>query len=216
MRFTAKNSRPLESRYEPFTDHQPRVWVSNSSVRKMKTVYYLPGNRGRIDTGLGEELLNRGFTLAGRETLGEFRKLGFSEQIRLVAQDLQTEFWSEDAHVVANSYGAYLFLHAQTLMPAFIGKILLLSPIVGETSDPETMRFFVPPRSGKLHQLAHPGKYPTPNDCQIHVGETDWQANPENVKAFAEPLGIEVTVILGAGHMLGKAYVRTVLNRWLL
>lgn len=181
----------------------------------MKTIYYLPGNRGRIDTGLGEELLNRGFSLSGRETLGEFRKLPFQEQIKLVAQDLQNEFWSEDARVVANSYGAYLFLHAQTLLPAFIGRVLLLSPIVGETSDLETMRFFVPPRAGKLHQLAHDGTYPVPNRCQIHVGENDWQANPESVKWFAAPLGIKVSVISGAGHMLDIAYVRAVLDQWL-
>ena len=79
----------------------------------MNAIYYLPGNRGRLDTGLGEELMSRGFSLSGRETLGEFRKLSFQEQIMQIAQDLQTEFWTEDARVIANSFGAYLFLHAQ-------------------------------------------------------------------------------------------------------
>lgn len=178
-------------------------------------VYYLPGNRGRIDTGLGEELLSRGLSVSGRETLGEFRKLPFHQQIMHVAQDLQTEFWSDDARVIANSFGAYLFLHAQTLLPSFVGKVLLLSPIVGESSDIETMRFFVPPRAGKLHQLAQDGTYPVPKQLQIHVGEKDWQANPESVQAFAEPLGIDVTIIPGAGHMLDKTYIRSLLDGWL-
>jgi alpha-beta hydrolase superfamily lysophospholipase len=70
--------------------------------------------------------------LAGRETVGDFRGMRFMDQIETVAEDLQTHFWREDAHVVANSFGAYLFLNAQSLMPAFPGKVLLLSPIVGE------------------------------------------------------------------------------------
>ena len=181
----------------------------------MKTIYYLPGNRGQLDTGLGEELLNRGFSLAGRETLGDFRKLPFPEKIEAIAKDLKDEFWHEDALVIANSFGAYLFLHAQTLLPPFVGKVLLLSPIVGEASEPETMRFFVPPRAGKLHRLAEERLFPTPRQCHIHVGELDWQAKPESVAAFARPLGIGMTVIPDAGHMLDKAYVRSILDRWL-
>ncbi len=39
-----------------------------------KSVYYLTGMGGRLDTGLGQALLSRGFEIAGRELNGEFRK----------------------------------------------------------------------------------------------------------------------------------------------
>lgn len=28
--------------------------------------------------------------------------------------------------------------------------------------------------------------YPAPSQCEIHVGEQDWQSNPDNVSAFAK------------------------------
>ena len=37
------------------------------------SIYYLPGHGGRLGTGLGEGLLSRGFDVAGRETVGEFK-----------------------------------------------------------------------------------------------------------------------------------------------
>jgi hypothetical protein len=70
------------------------------------TVYYLPGYGGRMHTGLGQALMNRGASLAGRETTGDFRTLRFMDQIQTVAEDLQSHFWREDAQVVANSFGA--------------------------------------------------------------------------------------------------------------
>ena len=179
------------------------------------TLYYLPGRGGRLDTGLGTALIERNLLVSGRETVGEFAGLSFQEQIELVAQDIQAGFWHKEAKILANSFGAYLFLHAQTLMPAYIGKVLLLSPIVGEFSNNETGTHFVPPRSRKLKELAQAKKFPTPQSCEIHVGEQDWQSNPEHVSEFGRLLNISVTVVPRAGHMLPKEYVTTVLDQWL-
>ena len=179
------------------------------------TLYYLPGRGGRLDAGLGTALIERNLLVSGRETVGEFAGLNFQEQIELVAQDIQAGFWHKEAKILANSFGAYLFLHAQTLMPAYIGKVLLLSPIVGEFSNNETGTHFVPPRSRKLKELAQAKKFPTPQSCEIHVGEQDWQSNPEHVSEFGRLLNISVTVVPRAGHMLPKEYVTTVLDQWL-
>ena len=177
-------------------------------------LYYLPGRGGRLETGLGEALTARGLAVSGRETVGDFARLSFQEQIELVAQDLKTDFWHEDSRVVANSYGAYLFLHAQTLLPAYVGKVLLLSPIVGEFSRGETATHFVPPRSRQLMTLAQGRKYPTAKHCEIHVSELNWQSNPDSVRALAKLTGWDVTVVKGAGHMLAKEYVGAVLEGW--
>jgi hypothetical protein len=49
----------------------------------------------------------------------------------------------------------------------------------------------------------------------VHVGEHDWQSNPVHVAAFGKQLGLAVTIVPQAGHMLGKSYVSALLDRWL-
>jgi hypothetical protein len=184
-------------------------------MRSSSPIYYLPGRGGRLEAGLGTALVERKLLVSGRETTGEFASLSFQEQIERVAQDIQAEFWHPDSRILANSFGAYLFLHAQTLMPIYIGKVLLLSPIVGEFSNHETGTHFVPPRSRKLKDLIQTKKYPRPQNCEIHVGEQDWQSNPEHVSELGKLLNVSVTVVPRAGHMLPKEYVTTVLDQWL-
>lgn len=184
-------------------------------MQQDRTVYYLPGAGGRLATGLGEGLAERGWNIAGRETVGEFRSLPFRTQVETVAQDLQQHFWHEDARVVAVSFGGYLFLHAQAQMPPFPGSVLLLSPIVGEFSDDEAGMTFSPPCPEVLRDLAQQGRFKPPARCRIHVGSEDWQSQPRSVQAFGEQVGIPVTLVPGAGHMLGKAYVGPLLDEWL-
>lgn len=180
------------------------------------SIYYLPGHGGRLHTGLGEALASRGYEISGRETAGDFRRLPFTEQIAIVADDLAAGHWQEDGMVIANSFGAYLFLNAQALLQPYIGKVLLLSPIVGEFSNEETRMGFIPPHSGKLLVLAEGGNFPTPKSCEIHVGEDDWQSDPRNVLTLAGHLGLAVTVVPNGGHNLEKTYVSRVLDRWLV
>jgi pimeloyl-ACP methyl ester carboxylesterase len=181
----------------------------------MSPIYYLPGYGGQLANGLGLELMRRGYDIAGRETRGDFRKLVFDEQIQAVQQDLKEHFWHEHAHVICNSYGGYLYLHAQAGMDAFIGRVLLLSPIVGEFSNTQARTSFSPPRPTKLKELAEAKKFNSPSSCEIHVGEDDWQSIPVNVQAFGRLIGVPVTVVPKAGHSLQKEYVADLLDRWL-
>ena len=178
-------------------------------------VYYLTGMGGRLDSGLGQALLGKGLDVKGRELVGEFRQLDFQQQVDVVVSDLQSNFWKEEARVIANSFGAYLFLHAQAQMEPYIGQVLLLSPIVGEFSNEDTRMNFIPPRADKLQQLAEKGVFSIPKYCQVHVGSEDWQSNPTNVSAFGSMLGIPVTVVPNAGHMLPKEYVGVLLDSFL-
>lgn len=180
-----------------------------------QSIYLLPGRGGRLDQGLGEELAKRDWQVYGRELRGDFQRLGFGEQIETIAEDLQTHFWHENARVVANSFGAYLFLHAQTLLPPFPGRALLLAPIVGEASHEESMLHFIPPRAGRLQELVGQGAYPAPVRCEIHVGEHDWQSVPANVQEIGRPMGWRVCIVPDAGHQLPKAYMGVVLDNWL-
>ncbi len=177
------------------------------------TVYYLPGHGGSLHTGLGVGLLSRGYEVTGRETLGDFLDLPFGDQVDTVAEDLISNFWREDAQVICVSFGAYLFLHAQAQLPSFPGKVLLLSPILGEFKDDSTSRGFIPPRAGKLMKLAREGKYPPLISAEIHVGSEDWQSQPDVVSEFGRLIGIPVFVLEGLGHDLGKDYVAPLIDR---
>lgn len=181
-----------------------------------RTIYYLPGYGGQLATGLGQGLMDRGFDVTGRETRGDFRNLPFDEQVRTVMQDLQDHFWHEHAQVVCNSFGSYLFLHAQAQLPAFVGRVLLLSPIVGEFTNEQSRTSFSPPRPERLKQLVQTGQFKSPVNCEIHVGEDDWQSIPGNVQALGRMTGISVTVVPSGGHDLGKEYVGSLLDRWLI
>ncbi len=186
-------------------------------TKKVETIYYLPGHGGLISTGLGQALLDRGFDVTGRETVGAFKALGFQSQAQTIATDLREFFWQEDARVIANSFGAYLFLHAQALLgEPYIGKVTLLSPILGEFAkdDEERPMNFVPPYAEKLFDLAKSGAFPVPLNVEIHTGSEDWQSYA-NAIAFGEMLGIKVHVVEGAGHGLPKGYVANLLDQWI-
>ena len=180
-----------------------------------RSIYYLPGSGGRLEAGLGQALLSRGYNVIGRESVGDFQRLRFDERVGLVAGDLEADFWRDDALVVANSFGAYLFLHAQAGLPPFPGKVLLLSPIVGEATAPKGGLQFVPPYARRLLELAQAGSMPIPRLCEMHVGSEDWQSDPVAVTRLASLLGVPVTVVPGDGHMLGKDYVGRLLDGWL-
>jgi hypothetical protein len=181
----------------------------------MSLIYYLPGYGGELANGLGRELIGRGYDIAGRETRADFRNLTFEDQIQSVQQDLKDHFWHENARVICNSYGGYLFLHAQAGMEAFIGRVLLLSPIVGEFTHVQARTSFSPPRPTKLKELAEAKKFNSPFRCEIHVGADDWQSIPVNLEAFGRLTGIPVTVVPQTGHNLKKEYVGALLDRWL-
>ena len=112
------------------------------------SIYYLTGMGGTLHTGLGKAILDRGFDVTGRQLSGEFRNISFQEQIDTVSNDLKEHFWSADARVICNSFGPYIFLHAQAqLATPYLGNVMLLSPIVGEFANHDDVRpmNFIPP-----------------------------------------------------------------------
>ena len=182
----------------------------------MKSIYLLPGRGGSLTAGLGLALKDRGYHLSGRETLGDFAKLPLPYQAQAIAEELQAEFWDKGAQVIANSYGAYLFLFAQSLMPAFPGKVLLLSPVIGAVTGSSIGKAgFAPPYAERLMALARLGELVVPEHCEIHVGANDWQCPAERLSEFGRLTGVPVTIVPEAAHMLGHSYVNDLLDHWL-
>jgi hypothetical protein len=142
------------------------------------------------------------------------KDLSFTDQVETVKEDLLNNFWTEDSRVIANSFGAYLFLHAQASLEPYPGKVLLLSPIVGGFADEATVRFFSPPQEHKLSKLAEAGQFPVPKNCEVHTGSEDWQSHPDAVTKFFGLLCVTAVVTEGRGHSLGEEYVSSVLVMW--
>jgi hypothetical protein len=181
-----------------------------------ETVYYLPGANGQLSTGLGEGLKQRGLTVFGRATVGEFRQFSFDDQVQIIAEDLRSaKWWSSKGKVVVNSYGSYLFLHAQMHMPPYPGSVLMLSPILGSFENAQTGQSFFPPYADHLMRAARNKVFPVPTHLQIHVGSLDWQSPPNLVSEFSELVCAKLSIAAGRGHMLGSDYVGPVLDRWL-
>jgi len=182
----------------------------------MSPIYYLPGANGQLHSGLGQALMERGFEPQGRTTVGDFKRLAFDEQVSMVANDLQQPlWWAKGARIITNSYGSYLFLHAQLRMPAHPARILMLSPILGAFENEATGHAFVPPYADRIFATAQSGSFPTPPQLTIHTGSEDWQSPPASALAFGNLTGAEVHIAAGRGHMLGKDYVGPLLDDWL-
>ena len=180
------------------------------------TVYYLPGMGGRLNTGLGRGIHDRGYKIVGRETRGEYQKYSFQDKIDLVANDLEQHFWYEEAKVVVNSFGGYLFLHAQLQMKPYPGQVLILSPIISSSKHDETQMRFYPPRADALVEAAASGEVPCPINAAVHVGSEDWQSGPDGVLSFGRAVGVPVSVVDGQGHMLSVDYVGSLLDEQLM
>ena len=122
----------------------------------MPAIYYVPGRGGRLNVGLGQELSARGYDLIGREIAGPgprdqsnpFASLSFQQQVEVIQHDLQSRFWTPEAQVIGNSFGAYLIAHAILQLGNFPGKCLFLSPVLGAVKT--TGMLFKPPRSSAL------------------------------------------------------------------
>lgn len=179
-----------------------------------KTIYYLPGRGGRVNTGLGEGILELGYEIKGRETPGSFINLSFSQQLDLIAQDLHADFWNHDAKIVAVSYGVYLLLHALSELEPYPGSILLLSPVLGGVINKGTLRYYSPPRPNKLMKLSNTKSFPVPRHIEIHVGDSDWQSPYERVIQLANAIKGTHVIVPNTGHDLGKEYVAPVLTTW--
>jgi hypothetical protein len=99
--------------------------------------------------------------------------------VATIANEKKEHFWCEDAKIIVNSFGGYLLLHSLSQLTPYIGKTLLLSPIVGEFSSEEISMEFIPPYANRLSEVASRNQCPAPMNCSVYVESDDWQSNPE-------------------------------------
>ena len=186
----------------------------------MPTIYYVPGRGGRLNQGLGLELSSRGYDLMGREIAGPgprdqsnpFASLSFQQQVQVIQHDLKTHFWTPEALVIGNSFGAYLIAHSILQLGKFPGKCLFLSPVLGAVKT--TGMLFKPPKSSALKDAIESRSFPL-IILDIIVGSRDEHFVPEIAEKLGQLISGSITILDDEGHRLGHKIIKDKLDHWL-
>jgi len=186
----------------------------------MPTIYYVPGRGGRLNKGLGLELSSRGYDLMGREIAGPgprdqsnpFASLSFQQQVQVIQHDLKTHFWTPEALVIGNSFGAYLIAHSILQLGKFPGKCLFLSPVLGAVKT--TGMLFKPPKSSALKDAIETRSFPS-IILDIVVGSSDEHFVHEVAEKLGQLMVGAITIFDNEGHRLSHEIVKDKLDHWL-
>ncbi len=181
-----------------------------------RRLYFIPGRGETLTNEIGQVITSLRFPVQGREVIGDFERLLFSEQIALIRADLQSKFWHSEAVLIGRSYGAYLLLHTLAELDAFPGKVLLFSPVLGAGISKNGLFGSIPPRAKRLLKLAESKEFPAPQYLEIHTGAEDNGCDPALATRFAAPIeNTKLYIVPGAGHQLAEEYLRGVLDSFL-
>ena len=173
---------------------------------------YITGRTGDANQGLGAYLKELDPNRIGLSVNNTFLNLDFVEQVSVVKK-LITEFDGPTTAIIANSYGAYLVLHALISAPVYQCKVLLLSPALGGLMDKKAMVYARQPSTNKFEQTLNAGAITKPSHLEFHIGEHDGGYDPARVAGL---LGADVlNVIPGQGHMLDKTTVAQIVRGFL-
>lgn len=183
--------------------------------KKSKKIYLLPGRGGRVDGFIGKILKDFSYEVEGHNLDDTFQKMRFSEQIKIIKKDLENHFSNKESKVIANSYGAYLFLHAILEMNDFQGKALLFSPMLGRSKIAENRPIVSPPRAKKLLKYKKDNNFPNIN-LEVHTGVNDEICDPQLAKdIFKEIPNCKLQLIPNASHRLDGEYIKRVISDFL-
>ena len=178
-------------------------------------IYLIPGRGDKLNDLIGSSLAKMGFEVYGREILSDFAHLHFPQQLQIIKNDIKSLFWRENSNLIGDSYGAYLLLHALVELTAFPGRILLLSPVLGEAIDKQNLFLSRPPRAKKLLQLAQSQKFPLPKYLEIHTGAEDKGCDPILAQKISSLItNSKIFIIKGEGHRLNKTYINSVIKKF--
>lgn len=181
-----------------------------------KLIYWLPAYGATLAQGVGQTLVRAGVDVAGRETRGAFHALAFEQQVEVVKNDLLQHAWRRDGCVIAQGYGAYLFLHVQLHLLAFPGRLLLISPLMGcLPHEVESLSYRLPPQPSEILERASAGAFAFGERCTWLVGEHDRTAPVEYVRQLADQVRQEPEVIKGEGHTINANWLDWRVSEWL-
>ena len=122
---------------------------------------------------------------------------------------------TDNAHIIANSYGAYLLLQSLIDQPSLSAKVLLLSPVLGRAMDPDRMLLSRPPRERTLREAIEARRLGLPLSLTVVTGREDEICDWKLATHFADALGINITILDNEGHMISPAAVSAVVREFI-
>ena len=176
----------------------------------MNKVIYITGRGGNALEGLGGYVESQADKYVGISINTLFLKQNFESQVEEIRATLLE---NEGFDVVANSYGAYLLLHALIGFEGKIASIKLLSPVLGKGISKTKMFSSRPPSVKTLMNSIDDKTLNCPKKTFIYIGEEDMGFCPELTQVYSNYLGENnVFVLKGEGHNLHKQTVRSILG----
>ena len=176
-----------------------------------KSICYITGRGGSIRSGLGEYLALKTDKLYGLDVSHEFLTREFTQQVAEIAQALRKARVLSST-VIANSYGAYLVLHALLSRKIEISNLVLISPILGSCYSGN--RFFKPPFSQHLNTLMSETASNLPRRTTIIWGAEDESIDQNGIKKLTSQCNdIHLIEIDKQEHHIDKQILAETLDR---
>ena len=176
-----------------------------------KSICYITGRGGSIRSGLGEYLALKTDKLYGLDVSHEFLTREFTQQVAEIAQALRKARVLSST-VIANSYGAYLVLHALLSRKIEISNLVLISPILGSCYSGN--RFFKPPFSQHLNTLMSETASNLPRMTTIIWGAEDESIDQNGIKKLTSQCNdIHLIEIDKQEHHIDKQILAETLDR---
>ena len=176
----------------------------------MSNVIYISGRGGDASRGLGGYIRDNVERYVGVSLSTDFLKADFTNQVDAI-QRLINEYSDHD--IVANSYGAYLLLHALVDNIPTERNIKLMSPVLGKGISKSMMFSSRPPSVKRLMDSVKEKRLSLSESTFIYIGEQDSGYCPELTQIYADYIGEDhVFILQGEGHSLSKDTVRAILG----
>ena len=179
------------------------TWPSSNPTTVTIKLRYITGRGGSATQGLSLYLSTLVDDYQALANDADLHRLSVNEQINIV-----TEFCRPATHLIANSYGAYLWLLSRINSAPSNTRVLLLSPVMGRAIDPEKMLSSRPPRLRGLENAITEGRINLPQQVRVVTGRDDDVCTYRTAVAQCRKLGIEdLSIIEGEGHNMSHALV---------
>ena len=178
----------------------------------MQKIKYITGRGGDARSGLSVylETLTDDYSVLAADPV--FLRQSFHQQVSAVRDFCAIE----QSNIIANSFGAYLFLHSLIDQPPLKSRILLLSPVLGRVTSEERMLISIPPGEKTLKSAIAEDRIALPRHLEILTGEEDDICDASLARSTADKLGAKIQVLEQEGHLITPSKVSDAISEFLM
>ena len=172
---------------------------------------YITGRGGSATQGLSLYLSTLVEDYQALANNSELHKLSIDEQINVIRG-----FCEPATHIIANSYGAYLWLLSRIDAAPSSARVLLLSPVMGRAIGRSKMFSSRPPRLKGLETAIRDKRLSLPRSVSLYTGREDQVCDYASAVSQCEALGIkDLHMLDGQKHDLDHSVVEKILATFL-